>query len=180
MPDNLGTHLQVTAVAVQAMQEATIEGPVSPIEAYRCNLHVLDSIGDSPHVTCMTMNDWHQAQWTDLVLILVIAGLQDGTLGQCQLKTTDPPELWQFLWECNHLKLRWGILYRKTLPKESQEALFQLVLLAAHRETVLKGFHNEVGHLGLECMLDLILLLLALHGCAGKTAHWQVPSMSHL
>ena len=35
----------------------------------------------------------------------------------------------------------------KALFKESQEALFQLVLLAAYRDT---------GHLGLECMLDLM------------------------
>ena len=39
---------------------------------------------------------------------------------------------------------------------EPQEALFQLVLLAVHRETALRGFHNEVGHLGLEQMLDLM------------------------
>ena len=35
----------------------------------------------------------------------------------------------------------------KTLPKESQEALFQLILLATHQ---------EVGHLGLEQMLNLM------------------------
>ena len=50
----------------------------------------------------------------------------------------------------------WNILYRKTLPKESQEALFQLVLLTMHRETTLRGCHDEVGHLGLEQMLDLM------------------------
>ena len=31
LPDASGTHLQVTAVAVQAMQEATLEGHISPI-----------------------------------------------------------------------------------------------------------------------------------------------------
>ena len=93
---------------------------------------------------------------TDPVLSLVIARLQDQTLNQCQLKTTDPPELWQFLRVCNHLKLRRGILYRKILLKESQETLFQLVLPAAHRETALKGSHKEVGHLGLEHILNLM------------------------
>ena len=82
--------------------------------------------------------------------------LRDGTLSQCQLIQTDPPELCQYLRECNHLKLRWGVLYRKTLPKESEGVLFQLVLPAAHRETILKGCHNEVGHLGLEQMLNLM------------------------
>ena len=47
-------------------------------------------------------------------------------------------------------------MYRKTLPKESREALFLLVLPAVHRETTLKMYNGEVGHLGLEHMLDLM------------------------
>ena len=101
----------------------------------------------------MTIDDWCQAQQLDPVLSLIIVRLQDRTLGQHQLKLTDPPQCKQFFHECNHLKLRWSILYRKTLPKESQEALFQLVLSAMHQETALKAYHNGVGHLGLEQML---------------------------
>ena len=84
MPDTSDTHLWVTAVAVQAMQEAILKGPTGSIKAYRCNLHVLDPVGDSPHVTCMTIDDWHQAQQADPVLGLVIVRLEDGTLGQCR------------------------------------------------------------------------------------------------
>ena len=36
------------------------------------------------------------------------------------------------------------------------ETLLQLVLPPAYREVALKGCHDEVGHLGLECMLDLM------------------------
>ena len=104
----------------------------------------------------MTIDDWHQAQSADLILSLVTVRLQDITLSQCQLKQTDPPKLQQYLWECNHLKLRWGVLFRKTLPKESEGALIQLVLPAVHKETALKGCHDDVGHLGLEKMLDLM------------------------
>ena len=132
------------------------QGSLSLIKAYSSGVHVLDSVEDSQQVTCLTTDDWYQAQWEDPVLDLIIARLQEGTLSQCQLKTTNPPELWQFLQECNHLKLRQGILYRKTVPKESQEALFQLVLLAAYRGIALKGCHDESCHLGLEHMLDLM------------------------
>ena len=159
------------------------KGPASPIKVYSCDLCILDSVGDSMQVTCMTIGDWCQAQWSDLVLGLVIARLQDGTLGQPQLKPTDPPELQQFLHESNDLKLRQGILYRKILPKESQEALFQLVLSAMHRETALIQCHNEVGHLGrhrADARPNAQLLLLALHGCTGEGTHWQMPSMPHL
>ena len=72
------------------MQEATLKGLVSPIEAYSCDLHVLDAIQDSKQVTCMTLENWHQAQETDPVLSLVIARLRDGMLGKSQSQTTYP------------------------------------------------------------------------------------------
>ena len=58
MPDSSGTYLKVTAADVRAVQEATLEGLVSPIEAYSCDLHVLDAIQDSKQVACMTLEDW--------------------------------------------------------------------------------------------------------------------------
>ena len=47
MPDSSGTHLKVTATTVWAVQEATLKWLVSPIEAYSCDLHILDAIEDS-------------------------------------------------------------------------------------------------------------------------------------
>ena len=58
--------------------------------------------------------------------------------------------------EWSHLQLWKGVLYRKARPRESKEAIFQLVLPATHREVTLKGCHDEVGHLYLGQMLDLI------------------------
>ena len=156
MPGNLGTHLQVTAAAVQAVQDTALKGLTSPIKAYSCNLYILDSVQDSQQVTCMTLEDWHQAQQADPTLHLVISRLQDGTLRWWQSKQTDPPEFNQFLQEENHLLLWTGVLYRGARPRESGETLFQLVLPAAHWEVALKECHDEVGHLGPECMLDLM------------------------
>ena len=67
-----------------------------------------------------------------------------------------PPKVSQFGQEWNHLVLKKGILYRQARPRESEETLPQLVLLTAYREVALRGCHDEVGHLGLECMLDLM------------------------
>ena len=75
------------------MQEATLEGPVSPIEAYSCDLHVLDPVEDSLQVTCMTADDWQWAQPTDPILGQVIIRMQDRTLGQCPYKLTNPSKL---------------------------------------------------------------------------------------
>ena len=47
IPDNSGTHHQVTAAVVWAMQEAALKGPTSPIEAYSCDLYILDSVQDN-------------------------------------------------------------------------------------------------------------------------------------
>ena len=123
MPDSLGTHLKVTAAAVQAVQEATLEGLASPIEAYSCDLHILDTIQDSKQVTCITLEDWHQAQEVDPVLSLVITRLRDRMLGKGQSRTTDPPEVSQYWQEHNHLLLKKGVLYSQAQPRESEKAL---------------------------------------------------------
>ena len=156
VPDNSGSHLKVTTAAVWAVQKAALKDPTSPIKAHSCDFHILDTIQDSQQVACMTLEDWHQAQQVDPTLHLVISRLWDGTMERWQSKLTDLPTFSQFLQEQNHLLLKQGILYRGASPRESEETLFQLVLPATHREVALKGCHNEVGHLGLECMLDLM------------------------
>ena len=95
LPDNSGTHFKIAAAAMWAVQEASLKGFTGPMEAYSCNLHVLNE--DSQQVTCMTLEDWHQVQQTDLTLCVVISRLWDGTLGWQQLKLTDPPVFSQFL-----------------------------------------------------------------------------------
>ena len=104
----------------------------------------------------MTLEDWHQAQQVDPALSLVIARLWDRTLGKGQSKVTDPHKVSQYRRQCNHLLLKQGILYRWARSRESEETLLWLILPAAQREVALRGCHNEVGHLGLECMLNLM------------------------
>ena len=96
MPDNTSTHIKVTAAAMQGVQEAALQGPVSPIEAYSSDLHILDILQDSNQVSSMTLEDWHQVQEADPVLSLVITRLRDGMLGKSQSKATDPPS--QSIW----------------------------------------------------------------------------------
>ena len=93
---------------------------------------------------------------TEAQLANPILKIQDMTLDQCPLMSTDPTKLKQLLREHNHLKLWKGVLYQKVLPRGPQEALFKLVLLTEHRETTLKGCYDEAGHLGLARMLELM------------------------
>ena len=156
MPNNLGTNLKVTAAAVRAIQEAALEKPVCPIEGYSYYLHVMGELQDSKQVAQMTLDDWHQAQEADPVLSIIIARLREGTLEQDQSKMTDSPKLSQYRREQNNLVLKKCVLYGWARPRESEGTLLQLVLPTAQREVSLRGCHDEVGHLGLEHMLDLM------------------------
>ena len=156
MPDNLGTSLQVNAAAIRAIQEAALDQPACPIEAYSYDLHAIGAIQDSQQVAQITMDDWQQAQELDPVLGIIIERLREGMLEQDWCKKTDSPKLSQYKREWNNLVIHKGILYRQARPRESDETLLQLVLPTAYREVALKGCHDEVGHLGLECMLDLM------------------------
>ena len=156
MPDNSGTSLKVTATAVRTIQEAALEKPVCPIEAYSYDSHVMGAIQDSQQVAQMTLDDWWQVQEVDPVLGIIIKRLREGMLEQDLSKKTDSPELSQYRREQNNLVLKKGVLYRWARPRESEGTLLQVVLPTAQREVALRGCHDKVGHLGLECMLDLM------------------------
>ena len=96
MPDNLGTSLKVTAAAVRAIQEAALEKPVCPIEAYSYNLHVMGAIQDSQQVAQMSLDDWWQAQEANPVLGIIIKSIREERLEQDWSKKTDTPELSQY------------------------------------------------------------------------------------
>ena len=96
MPDSTSTHIKFTAAAMQAGQEAALQGSVSPIEAYSNDLHILDVLQDSNQIASMTLEDLHQAQEVDPVLSLVITRLRDGMLGKSQSKAADPSKVSQF------------------------------------------------------------------------------------
>ena len=84
MSGSSGTHLKVTTAAMQAIQEVSLQGPTSPIEAYSSDLYILHILQDSKQIASMTLKDWCQAEEADPVLSLVIARLRDWMLGRGQ------------------------------------------------------------------------------------------------
>ena len=113
MPDNLGTSLKVNAAAIRAIQEAALDQPACPIEAYSYDLHVIGAVQDSQQVAQMTLHDWWQAQEVDPVLSIIIRRLREGTLEQDWCKKTNSPKLNQYKRERNILVIQKGILYRQ-------------------------------------------------------------------
>ena len=55
IPDSLGTGLKVNAAAVRAIQEAALDQPACPIEAYS---HDIGEMQGSQQVAQMTLDDW--------------------------------------------------------------------------------------------------------------------------
>ena len=52
------------------------------------------------------------------------------------------------------LEIKDGILYRKKMDKTTE--VYQLILPEKHRKEVLKGLHDDIGHMGRERTLDLV------------------------
>ena len=102
MPDSSGTSLKVDAAAIRAIQEAVLDQPACPIEAYSYDLHVIGAIQDSQQVAQMTLDDWWQAQEVDPVLGLVIQKLREGMPDQDWCKKTDSLKLSQYKREQNN------------------------------------------------------------------------------
>ena len=112
MPDNPGTNLKVNAAAIRAIQEAALEKPACPMEAYSYNLHAIGAIQDSQQVAQMTLDDRHQVQEADPILGIIVKRLRKGMLEQNWSKKTDSLELSQYRREQNNLVLQKGVLYR--------------------------------------------------------------------
>ena len=78
--NDMGIYHWLTTTAAWAMQEATLESLLSPIEAYNCALHVLDPVENCWHVSCVTTEDWWQTQLATPILREVIVKIQNETL----------------------------------------------------------------------------------------------------
>ena len=128
------------------MHEVALEVPTSSIEAYNCDLCVMDPVEDGPQVTYMTAKDWQQAQLAD-----PIWGQDAGwDLGPVPIQADWLAQAPAAPLGMQLSQAEAGHLVGKVLLKGSQEALFQFVLPA------LEGYHDEIGHLDLKRMLNLM------------------------
>ena len=65
-------------------------------------------------------------------------------------------EVKPYLREWEKLSLVDGVLYRRRTDPDSTDTVYQLVLPVSERDVVLRGLHDEVGHLGVERTLQLV------------------------
>ena len=93
MPDSLGTGLKVNAAAIRAIQEAALDQPACPIEAYSHDIHVIGEMQDSQQVAQMTLEDWCQVQEADPAFATIMERLKAGALDQDWCKQTKFPQI---------------------------------------------------------------------------------------
>ena len=67
-----------------------------------------------------------------------------------------PSDLKAFLRIRKQLKLKQGILYRKSQVSNNSRARIQLVLPSEYRPKGMAGCHDQIGHLGQDRVLELL------------------------
>ena len=107
----------------------------------------------------MTQPDWMEAQSKDKTVGEIIHLFKTKELHCRKINETDNNEIKQFIRQQNRLFMRNEILYHKTELQEVNHPdrnTLQLVLPKAFRKQALQGCHDDLGHLGIEWMIDLL------------------------
>ena len=105
----------------------------------------------------MGVKEWRSAQSQDPAISAIKKMIQNSTLSQRRPNSKDHPDLKTYLCQRSKLKLRNGILYRhidnsQRLDRNSMH----LCLPQPYRKEAFEGYHDNVGHFGIDRTLDLL------------------------
>ncbi len=142
---------------VQAIcQGATI--PYGHAEALCASAQVIPLQSYQPVQPGMSKDDWVQLQNEDPDLKVIVAGLKAKTLRNRHINSGDSPSLKHYLRVQGQLKLREGVLYRRTFSDNTKHRSFnyQLVLPKAMQSRIMVGCHDKVGHQGRDRTVSLV------------------------
>ena len=105
---------------------------------------------------CITKEDWVEAQSKDKIISEIINLFKSKKLYCCKFIEIDKNEMKQFIRQCNRLFMRNGIPYHKSEVNHPDISTMQLVLPETFRKQALEGCHNDLGHIRIEQMIDLL------------------------
>ena len=112
--------------------------------------------GDKLNPKCMTKQDWVEAQSKDKIIGEIIHLFKSKKLYCCKINEIDKNEMKQFIRQCNRLFIRNRILYCKSEINHPDRSTMQLVLPETFRKQALQDCHDDLGHLRIEQMIDLL------------------------
>ncbi|MEE8207366.1 MAG: RNase H-like domain-containing protein, partial [Nitrosomonadaceae bacterium] len=106
----------------------------------------------------MTKDDWVQLQREDPILKVIVDGLQNKNLRKRHITKGDCAGLKHYLRMQGQLRLREGVLYRRTYTDSTKlrSSQYQVVLPASLQPRALIGCHDGVGHVGRDKTLGLL------------------------
>ena len=114
---------------------------------------------DKLNPKCMTKQDCMEAQSEDKTIGEIICLFKTKKLYCRKINEIDNNEMKQFIRQCSRLFMRNGVLYLKSEVKEvnyPDRSTMQLVLPETFRKQALQSCHDDLGHLRIEWMIDLL------------------------
>ena len=104
----------------------------------------------------MTKQDWVEAQSKDKTIGEIIHLFKSKKLHCCKMNEIDKNEMKQFIRQLNRLLMRNRILYCKSEVNCPDRSTMQLVLPEILRKQAMQSCHDDLGHLRIEWMIDLL------------------------
>ena len=103
----------------------------------------------------MTPLQWCQAQAKDPAIHHIVDSIQNKALKHLKIQGDMPSELKALIQLKKQLTLKQGVLYRRITLVDAKPRL-QLILPPSHHNKAMEGCHDQVGHLGLDRVLELL------------------------
>ena len=103
----------------------------------------------------MTPLEWCHALAQDPIMTQIIGEIEHKTIGKMKIKMGMPSDLKALIRNRKHLVLRQGDLYKKT--KVNARTKHLLVIPQAYRQRAIERCHDQVGHLGQDRVLNLLM-----------------------
>ena len=121
---------------------------------FACSIKACEILQVHPPPENISLQDWEKASEMNGVIGLVVILYKTKELDE-KLSNITHPELEHFVRQAARLKHCKGVPSQRISQTRQDYSNVQLVLLKKYHLQALKGCHDELGHLGLECMLDL-------------------------
>ena len=145
--------VDISSQTVHAVCEG-VQVPHGKIETLCHGAQAVGVLSQDSMPSGMTSLEWSQAQSKDSGICQIIQVIQNKSLDTLKIKQDMSSDLKAFLRIRKQFKLKQGIFYWKS--QVNDRARLQLVLLLSHRQMAMAGFHDQIGHLGQDRVLELL------------------------
>ena len=132
-----------------------VQTPHGKVETLCQGAQVVDALCQDNASPGMTPLQCYQAQAKDPAIHHIVESIQNKALKHLKIQGDMPSELKALIQLKKQLTLKQGVLYRRITPVDAKPRL-QLILPPSHCNKAMEGYHDQVGHLGLDMVLELL------------------------